>query len=83
MPRSGIDGRHRRGLAQKVLHARADRHVGLVDASQLGRIRVHVHEFLLRAWRRQQRVALGGRLAEARADGDDQIGITYKRADLG
>jgi hypothetical protein len=60
-------------------HAAVDHQLRLIDAAQFLGIRVHVDQALGRHWRGQQRVAAGGHLAEARADGQDHIGFAHAR----
>ena len=55
--------------------AGAQGQVGLVHAAQLLGAGVHVDQLLRRPRHAQQAIAAGGHLAQARADGEDQVGI--------
>ena len=59
----------------ELAHVGADRQVGVIDPAEFVGVGVDVDERLAGMVGRDQRVAVGRRLAEARADGEDQIGV--------
>ena len=59
----------------ELAHVGADRQIGVIDAAELVRVGMDVDERLAGMVGRDQRVAVGGRFAEARADGEDQVGV--------
>ena len=63
-----------RRLFGELVHARADRQIGAVHAVHLVRIRVDMHQYLVRMVGRDHRIAVGRRLAQPRAHGNHQIG---------
>ena len=60
----------------ELAHVGADGQVGQIDAAQLVGIGMNVHERLPGVVGRDQRVSVGGRFAEPRADGDDEVGFS-------
>ena len=67
----------------ELAHVGADRQIGVIDAAELVGVGVDVDERLAGMVGRDQRVAVGGRLAEARADGEDQVGVADALLELG
>ena len=59
----------------ELAHVGADRQVGVIDAAELVGVGVDVDERLAGMVGRDERVAVGRRFAEPRADGEDQIGV--------
>lgn len=60
-------------------HRGADREIGAVRHAQFGRIGVNVDQALTGVFRSDQRIAVGGRLAQSRADHQQQIGRLHAR----
>ena len=60
-----------------------DREERLVDAAELERVGMDMDELLARHRNVEERVAAARRLAEPRADRDQQIGCPEARAELG
>ena len=75
----GLDrGQRRAGGGQR----RVEHQVGGIDAAQLLRPGVPVHQSLGRSRRRQQRIRAGGDLAQAHADGQHQVGVAHAGGQL-
>ena len=55
----------------------------MIDAAELVWVGVDVDKRLAGMVGRDERVAVGGRLAEARADGEDQVGLADALLELG
>ena len=75
----GASGQRRRRGRQ----AGAQGQIGLVHTAQFFGAGVHVDQLLRRLGHFQQRVATGRHLAQARADGEDQVGILDALAEFG
>ena len=60
---------------------RGDREIGLVDTTELARIRMGVDERLLRVRRLEERVAARGHLTESAADREHEIGVAQPPGD--
>ena len=72
----GLERLHLRGeLRQRELERADDRDVRVADLPDLGRVDVEVDH--LRA-RRERRDLAGDAVVEARADGDDQVGLVQR-----
>ena len=69
-----VDQRQR--LAE-LRHGGADREIGAVGHAELGGVRMDVDEPLPRMLGRDQRIAVGGRLPQPRADHQQQIGVLH------
>ena len=67
----------------ELAHVGADRQIGVIDAAELVGVGVDVDERLAGMVGRDQRVAVGRRFAEPRADGEDQIGVADALLQLG
>jgi hypothetical protein len=63
---------------RELAHVGADRQVGVVDPAELVRVGVDVDQNLAGMIGRDQGVAVGGRLAQASADREDQVGIAMR-----
>ena len=64
-------------------HVGADRQVGVIDPAELVGVGVDVDQRLAGMVGRDERVAVGGRLAEPRADGKDQVRVAHPLPQLG
>ena len=74
-PARGLDGQQPAQTGRELREVGDDRQVGLVDAPQLTRVGMDVHERL--AWPRhvEQRVAAGRDVAQPPADRNEQVGF--------
>ncbi len=72
----GRRGEHLQAARRRV-HGGVDRQRGLVHPAQLFGAGVDVNQLLFRHRRFDQRVAAGGGLAQARADGDQQVAFAH------
>ena len=67
----------------ELAHVRADRQVGVIDVAELVRVGMDVDQRLARMVGRDQRVAVGRRLPEARSDREDQVRVADALLELG
>ena len=76
-PARGLDGQQPPQPGRELGQVGDDGQVGLVDASQLARVGMDVHEGLARPRHVEQRVAAGRYVPEPPADRDEQIGSLH------
>ena len=67
----------------ELAHVGADRQIGVIDPAELVGVGVDVDQRLAGMVGGDQSVAVGGRFAEPRADGDDQVGVADALLQLG
>src|SRR5205814_7059265 len=67
----------------ELAHVGADRQIGVIDAAKLVGVGMDVNQRLVRMIGCDERVAIGGRLAEPWANGEDQIGVADALLELG
>ena len=76
-PARGVDGQQPPQPGRELGQVGDDGQVGLVDASQLARVGMDVHEGLARPRHVEQRVAAGRYVPELPSDRDEQIGSLH------
>ena len=81
-PGRGIDRPKRSGRGRELRHARVDWQFRLVHAAELFHSHVYVHERLSGARNVEEGVAGANDLAQARSDGEDEVGLTHALREL-
>ena len=81
-PGRGIDRPKRSGRGRELWHASVDWQFRLVHASELFNSHVNVHERLFGARNVEEGVTGANDLAQARSDGEDEIGVTHALREL-